>query len=128
MEVLSEQTIIELHADLIREFGGSLGLRDRGALSSAVAQPRMTFDGQDLYATPVEKAVALGYSLIRNHPFIDGNKRIGVAAIVVFLKLHGYNIVAPVEEKETVALGVATGSLGREHVVEWVNAHLAPRP
>lgn len=71
--------------------GGILGLRDRGSLESAVAQPEMTFDGDDLYPTITDKAAALGYSLIQNHPFLDGNKRAGHATMEVFLLLNGYD-------------------------------------
>lgn len=124
---LDENTILELHAELIQQFGGSLGVRDRGGLASALAQPYMTFDGQDLYATPAEKAVALAYSLILNHPFVDGNKRIGYAALVVFLKLYGFNIVGTDDEKEAVTLGVATGTIRRDEFVKWVQARLIPR-
>jgi len=88
----------------------------------------MTFAGADLYPTPVEKAVALGYSLIMNHPFVDGNKRVGFGAMVVFLKLHGWNIAASDDEKIDVALGVAAGTISRQQLVEWVQKHLVPRP
>jgi death-on-curing protein len=126
--ILSEHAIIDLHAELIREFGGCLGVRDSGELSSAVAQPNMTFDGRDLYESPVQKAIVLGYHLILSHPILDGNKRIGFAALVVFLKLHDYNIEATVSEKEAIALGVAAGTLRRDELLTWVESHLVTRP
>ena len=88
-----------------------MGLRDRGAIESAVAQPEMTFGGDDLYPTIAEKAAALGHSLIQNHPFIDGNKRVGHAAIEVFLVLNGYEISASVDEQEQTVLTVANGGM-----------------
>jgi death-on-curing protein len=80
--ILSE--VFELQRRLIERFGGSVGIHDLGALESALAQPRMTFGGEELYPTIVEKAAALGFSLIQNHPFVDGNKRTGHAAMEIF--------------------------------------------
>ena len=85
MRQLTLSEVLELHRRIIRYSGGSLGIRDLNAIESAIAQPRMTFDGEDLYPTIVAKAAALGFSLIQNHPFIDGNKRIGHAAMETFL-------------------------------------------
>ncbi len=87
----------------------------------------MTFDGQALYPSLVEKASALGFSLIRNHPFVDGNKRIGHAAMETFLVLNGYEIEASVDELERVILQVASGEMGREAFTEWLRAHIVPR-
>lgn len=102
MRYLSLEEIIALHAGVAAQSGGMLGLRDRGALESAVAQPEMTFSGDDLYPTIAEKAAALGHSLIQNHPFLDGNKRVGHAAIEVFLVLNGYEIGGSVDEQEQI--------------------------
>jgi death on curing protein len=77
MRYLTVEEVLALHSRLIATSGGSLGVRDQNALDSAVAQPQMTFDGLDLYTTIARKASALGHSLISNHPFIDGNKRVG---------------------------------------------------
>ncbi len=107
MRYLSREEIIALHARVIAQSGGILGLRDRGAIESAVAQPEMTSGGDDLLA---EKAAALGHSLIQNHPFLDGNKRVGHAAIEVFLVLNGYEITASVDEQEEIVLTVANGA------------------
>ncbi len=89
MRYLALDEILELYRRIIEQTGGSSGIRDAGALESAVAQPRMTFGGEDLYPTIIEKASALGFSLINNHPFIDGNKRLGHAAIETFLVAAG---------------------------------------
>jgi len=84
--------------------GGSVGILDIGALESAVAQPRMTFNNEELYPTVVEKASALGYSIIQDHPFVDGNKRTGHAALETFLVLNGCEISASVDEQTEIIL------------------------
>jgi death on curing protein len=87
----------------------------------------MTFAGEELYPTIVEKASALGFSLIKNHPFIDGNKRIGHAAMEVFLVLNGFEIKAAVDEQEQVILQVASGELGRDKFTEWLRSDIVPK-
>jgi death-on-curing protein len=89
MRYLSFEEVVSLHSLLIVQSGGSTGLRDRGALESAIAQPEASFGGESLYPTIASKAAALGHSLIQNHPFVDGNKRVGHAAMEVFLLLNG---------------------------------------
>lgn len=121
---LTVEEVVELHRLVIAQSGGALGIRDLAGLDSAVAQPRMTFDGRDLYPTIVEKAAALAFSLIRNHPFVDGNKRIGHAAMATFLLLNGREIVAEVDDQEQIVIGVAEGTLGRERLTDWVQARV----
>jgi death on curing protein len=87
----------------------------------------MTFSGQDPYPEVADKAVALGYSRLMNHPFVDGNKRVRHAAMETFLGLNGYEIAAGVGEQEQLILGVAAGTLSREAFLEWVRTHLAER-
>lgn len=127
MRYLTLEEIISLHAKLIIRSGGSPGLRDRGALESAVAQPEMSFGGEDLYPTIAEKAAALGHSLIQNHCFVDGNKRVGHTAMEVFLVLNGYEIEASVDEQEQVVLSVASGQTDRRGLGEWLNEHVIER-
>jgi death on curing protein len=124
MRYLLIEEIISLHAKVIAQSGGGLGLRDRGALESAVAQPEMTFGGKDLYPTIAEKAAALGHSLIQNHPFVDGNKRVGHAAMELFLVLNGYEISASVDEQEQIVLSVASGQTSRAEFGEWLKQHV----
>ena len=124
MRYLVLKEILELHRRLIEQSGGTTGLRDMGMLESALAQPLMTFDGKELYPTIVEKASALGFSLIKNHPFLDGNKRIGHAAMETFLVLNGYEINAPVDDQEQAILGVASGESGRDEFTNWLRAHI----
>jgi len=94
MRYLTLEQVMDLHRLVIAQFGGTNGLRDLNALESAIAQPAMTFDAVDLYPTAAAKAGALAHSLIQNHPFIDGNKRIGHAAMEVFLVLNGHEVDA----------------------------------
>ena len=91
-----------------------------------MAQPRMTFGGKDLYPSVVEKAVALCFSLVSNHPFVDGNKRVGHAAMETFLVLNGIEIEASTDEQERILLSLAAGQLDREDFVEWLREHVTP--
>jgi death-on-curing protein len=97
---------------------------DLGLLEAALAQPRMSFSGEELYPTIVEKAAALGHSLIQNHPFVDGNKRTGHAAMEVFLIPNGFEIDATVDEQEQVILAVAAGDLKRDVFTDWLRRHI----
>ncbi|MBE9199630.1 MULTISPECIES: type II toxin-antitoxin system death-on-curing family toxin [unclassified Nodularia (in: cyanobacteria)] len=123
MRYLSLTEVLELHRQLIEQSGGSIGIRDLGNLESALAQPGMTFGGEDLYPTVIDKAIALGFSIIMNHPFIDGNKRTGHAAMEIFLILNGMEISASVDEQEQVILAVASGDLRRKAFGEWLRQH-----
>jgi len=124
MRHLTVDEILELHRLVFLQSGGVIGIRDLGALDSAVAQTRVSFGGTDLYPTIVEKAAALGYSLIMNHPFVDGNKRVGHAAMETFLVLNGYEIRADVDEQEKTILRLAAGTLSRDEFVDWLGAHV----
>jgi death-on-curing protein len=123
VRALSVEEVLELHNRIVRQSGGSFGLRDRGALESSVLQPFQTFGGADLYPSLIEKAAALGYLLISNHPFVDGNKRIGHAALEVTLLLNGFELSAPVDEQERVIISVAAGEWTRGDFTDWVEAH-----
>jgi death-on-curing protein len=124
MRYLNASEILEAHRQIIEATGGSHGCRDLGAVESAVAQPHMTFGGEDLYPTLAEKAAALGFSLIKNHPFVDGNKRIGHAATELFLFLNGHEIVAEVNEQEQTILALASSEMEREGFVAWLQKHI----
>ena len=124
MRHLSLAEVIELHRMVIEQAGGLPGLRDLGALESAVAQPRMTFGGTDLYPSLVEKSAALCFSLVKNHPFVDGNKRVGHAAMETLLVLNGFEIDASTDEQEQVVLALAAGQLSREDLVGWLRKHV----
>ena len=120
MRHLSVAEVLTLHRLIMEQAGTVSVVRDLGALESAVAQPRHSFGGDDLYPTLAAKAGALGFSLIKNHPFLDGNKRVGHAAIVAFLRLNGQRLVASVDEAERIILGVASGEISREELVNWI--------
>jgi death-on-curing protein len=94
MRYVSLAEVVDLHRRLLQLAGGASGIRDLGALESAVAQPKATFEGVDLHSTLVEKAAAMGFALVRNHPFVDANKRVGHAAMETFLALNGFEIEA----------------------------------
>jgi death-on-curing protein len=128
MRYLTLHEVLEAHERILQQSGGGPGVLNLGALESALAQPHMTFDGQDLYPALVEKAAALGFSLIQNHPFMDGNKRTAHAAMETFLVLNGYEIVATVEEQEDMILQVAASKAGREVFTEWLRQHLQSMP
>lgn len=127
MRYLSLAEVTELHRLVIEAFGGAHGIRDLGALESALAQPRMSFGGEDLYPTLVEKAAALGFSLVRNHPFLDGNKRVGHAAMETFLVLNGFEVAADAVEQEHLMLALAAGELDRSSFLDWLRAHARRR-
>jgi death-on-curing protein len=118
---------LELHRRVIGQSGGALGVLNLSALLSALAQPRMTFGASELYPTLVEQAAALGYSLIQNHPFLDGNKRTGHAAMEVFLLLNGSEIQSSVDEQERIVLQVASGEMDRKAFTLWLHDHVAPQ-
>ena len=118
--------VLELHRRVVQRSGGSAGVRDMGMVESALAQPAMSFGGQELHPSLEQKAAALGFSLINNHPFVDGNKRIGHAAMELLLMLNGYEISAPVDEQEQFILRIAASEASREELVEWLRAHVVP--
>ena len=124
MKRLTKEQVLRLHEDLIEEFGGIHGVRDDGLLESALSAPFQTFDGQDLYPSVLEKAGRLGYGLIRNHPFLDGNKRIGVHVLLVCLALNGVRLSYDDEDLIQTALGVASGSVAFEEFCRWLSEHM----
>lgn len=122
---LSLADVLKLHERIIEQSGGSLGVRNSEVVESALVQPFATFDGHDLYPTLVDKAAMTGYLLICNHPFVDGNKRIGHAVMETLLVLNGFEISASIDEQEQLILQVADGSQTRERFTEWVNQHIS---
>jgi len=126
MRFISLGQALELHRRVIEQSGGTPGILNLGALESALLQPRMSFGGEDLYPSLAEKAAALAFFIICNHPFIDGNKRNGHAVMEVFLILNAHEIWASVDDAEGVILQVASGEMGREQFTDWIEAHLHP--
>lgn len=128
MRYVSLEEVLELHRRIIRQSGGSLGVRDRRSLESSIVQPLQSFGDEELYPSLADKAAALGYFLIQNHPFVDGNKRIGHAALETVLLLNGYELSASVDEQETIVVSVARGEFDREELTRWVEQHLVAIP
>lgn len=121
--MISLDDILLLHQKSINDFGGSHGIRDNGLLESAIARPFQTFGGEELYPTIFEKAAALGESIIKNHPFIDGNKRTGVLAMLSLLISHQYLPTASSEDLYQIIINISTSAIIFEEVVEWLKAN-----
>jgi death on curing protein len=122
---LSIQQVEALHESQIEGYGGGAGLRDRGALEAAAARPAMTFGGEDLYPDLASKAAALMHSLVMNHPFVDGNKRVGAQAALVFLLVNDCEVEAPSEELVELTLAVARGEVDAESLAIWFRQRMA---
>ena len=124
---LSIEQVLHIHRVQIQRFGGSAGLRDRGAVEAAVARPQMTFGGEDLYPELAAKAAALMHSLVvMNHPFVDGNKRVGAHATLLFIRVNGMQPLIAAEELTEVTLSVARGELSAEALAIWLRQRLRP--
>ena len=119
----SSDKIKLLHQLMAEETGGSVGVRDEGLLESAIESAFATFDGFELYPSKEEKAAKLGYSLVSNHAFVDGNKRIGVYVMLSFLELNGIHIESSDEDVIELGLGVADGSMSQDDVLKWIEDH-----
>jgi death-on-curing protein len=124
---LSVEQLLRLHERQIQKFGGSPGLRERGGLESAAARPAMTFGGEDLYSDLPAKAGALLHSLVMNHPFVDGNKRVGAAAAELFIMLNDSVLDATDSEMEETTLAVARGEMDVEPLTIWFRQRLVRR-
>lgn len=123
MIVMTSNKILQLHKFLMQETGGLDGLRDASLLESAVQSPLATFDGQELYPRIKEKAAKLGYTLVKNHAFIDGNKRIGVYCMLIFLDVNGVEMIYSDDDLIALGLGLADGSFNYENVLDWIEQH-----
>jgi death-on-curing protein len=124
MRYLTLGEVVTLHRAIIAASGGGDGIRDLGALESALAQPKVTFGAEDLYPSVIEKASALAFGLAMNHPFIDGNKRIAHAAMAVFLDLNGHGLDATIDEQERLMLDLAGGLVPRDALTAWLRRHV----
>lgn len=124
MKKLSKQQVLKLHEMLIAQSGGSLEIRDDGLLESALNAPFQSFGDTDLYPSLLEKAARLGYGLIKNHPFVDGNKRIGTHTMLVFLAINHAELAYSDEELISLILGIAAGEYDDKHLLNWLQQHL----
>lgn len=117
---LATEQVLFIHVRAVKRFGGSQGIRDLGLVESAVARPQATFGGEYLYKTIFDKAAALLQSLLKNHPFIDGNKRTALSSSAVFLKKNGYKLINQHKEEVEFAIRVDNGNLPVEQISEWL--------
>jgi len=124
MITLTTDEIIELHEKLANATGGSTGVRDFGLLESAVLSSYQSYGGQDLYPTIIEKAARTAYAICKNHPFIDGNKRVAVTSMLIILRMNDTSLLYTQQELITLGLGIADGSIGYEDIVAWLHAHV----
>jgi death-on-curing protein len=124
--LLSLEDLLRIHDEALKRTGGSAGIREPNLLDSARVQPDMSFDGIELYPTIASKTAALAYSLINNHPFVDGNKRVAHAAMETFLVINGWEVEADVDSQERMFLGLASGEVQREELVEWLEERIRP--
>lgn len=119
----SKEKVLLLHQLIAQETGGSVGVRDEGLLESALETAFSGFGGQEFYPTKEEKGARLGYNLISNHAFVDGNKRIGVYVMLTFLEVNGIRLDCTNEDVVKIGLGVADGSMDYEALLAWVREH-----
>ena len=124
MKTLSKRQILLLHRQLIEQTGGSDGIRDEGLLDSAMAAPFQSFDNADAYPSLQQKAARLCFGLVKNHPFVDGNKRIGAHAMLVFLAINGVTLSYEDEELITLILRTAAGDVDESGFFAWLKAHV----
>lgn len=116
----SQEKVLLLHKLITEETGGDPNIRDFALLESALESAFQTFDGKELYPTKEEKGARLGYSLISNHAFVDGNKRIGMYVMMTFLEVNGIKINPAVDDVARVGLAVASGKMKYDDLLEWI--------
>ena len=122
---LNVPDVLEIHECVIRETGGGTGIRDSGLLESAVAQPQASFGGVELYSTIEQKAAAYCFSIVMNHPFVDGNKRTGFVAADTFLRLNGYFLKVDQKSGEETILELASGRMPKGQIAKWFADNIA---
>ena len=120
---LTKSQVLLIHDQLIAETGGSSGLRDEGIVDSALSAPFQTFGGEDVYPSLQQKAARLCFGLVKNHPFVAGNKRIGAHVMLVFLALNGVELQHSQTELSDVILQLAAGEINAEHLLRWILSH-----
>lgn len=123
IKYLSVARVLYIHDRMVKLFGGSQGVRDLGLLESAVYRPQASFDRKDLYIETFDKAAALLQSLLKNHPFVDGNKRTALTSAGIFLKINGYSLVNAHEEEVNFAIKVDNAHLSLEQISKWLKDH-----
>ena len=124
MITLNVSELVRLQEKIVIATGGIPGVRDMGLLESAVLSCYQTFESMDLYPSIIEKAARLAYAVNRNHPFVDGNKRVAVTSMLVMLRLNSIRLIYNQRELVELGLGIAEGRFGHKEVVGWINSHL----
>ena len=119
----SKEKVLLLHQLIAAETGGSVGVRDEGLLESAIESAFAGFGDKEFYPSKEEKAAKIGFSLVSNHAFVDGNKRIGMFIMITFLEVNGIYLDCTNEEVVEIGLGLADGSIGYEEILEWIKNH-----
>jgi death on curing protein len=114
------EDILTLHEKSLEDYGGGSGIRDIGLLESAIARPFQTFGGEDLYPDAFTKAAALGESLIINHPFVDGNKRTGIAGLITLLFEYNFKLISSEDDLYNLTINISTGKIKFDEIVEWL--------
>lgn len=120
MKHLSKEQMIYLHSMAVKKTGGLDGIRDEGLLDSALNSPFQSFAGEELYPSIQAKAARLGFNIIKNHPFLDGNKRIGMLAMMVFLEVNGIELECSDEDIVDIGLGIASGNYEYDYIINWI--------
>jgi len=123
VQFIPNEIVLTVHADLLQRYGGEPGLRDRNLLESALARPKMTVGGKYAHTTIFEKAAAYGFHVSRNHPFVDGNKRIAFVLMDLFLQKNGWEISADEQEAYSMMMALACGKLHKSHLASWLKEH-----
>jgi len=123
MKRLSQEIIVAMHSELIAQSGGLDGIRDANMLDASINSPFHTFDGQYLYPTLQAMAAHLAFSLIKNHAFLDGNKRIGILAMLVFLDINGLPVTCSDSELVSLGVGLADSAITESELIEWIISH-----
>lgn len=123
MKRLTVEQVKQLHNELLLQTGGLAGIRDENLLASAVEGPFQTFDGLYVYPTLQAKAARLGFSIVKNHPFADGNKRVGILAMLIFLEINSHEVNADDDELIALGLGLADGTISDKALMKWIFDH-----
>ncbi|MGN6181224.1 MAG: type II toxin-antitoxin system death-on-curing family toxin [Mucilaginibacter sp.] len=122
--MINLEHVLKAHHKSIQYFGGGDGIRDEGSILAAIARPYATFDQQELYPSPSEKAAAIFESLIINHPFVDGNKRTAFILLKLLLNLHGFDVIASDDEKYKMTIAASSGEIRFDEIKLWIEEHL----
>jgi death-on-curing protein len=123
---IPKEVILHFYDQLIQTYGGRYGIRDEKLLDSALEQPKATYEGKYLHDTLMEMAAAYGYHLCNNHPFVDGNKRIALVAMDVFLQRNGFEIVASEKETYKIMVQLSSGKLSKKDLAKWLEKNTSP--